>query len=225
MTRRAWVVVGALTLLLAVWLARRPSQGTPEGAAPDVEATAPREQTEGGRVPAPGTSARHALDERRRGFELGRRLLLPRPPGSEAPPAPAPRHPKALAPGYGTFVDRRPNPGPDSARVTDELHSRMAEVRAAAARCLDGWAQADPSLEGGVMLAFSIDDRGLKEVWIMDHDEAPSGPLACLSNAVYPVDWSGLTKDPMRVTVRVGYAQDGGAAGGAPGANDGGAPT
>jgi hypothetical protein len=42
--------------------------------------------------------------------------------------------------------------------------------------------------------------------WIVDRDEAPSGPLACLSNAVYPIDWSGLTTQKMRLTVKIRYA-------------------
>jgi hypothetical protein len=87
-----------------------------------------------------------------------------------------------------------------------ELHKRMGEVRASASRCLDGWAQEDPSLAQGIVLAISMDGQGLKDVWIKDRAEAPSGPLACLSNAVYPIDWGGLTKEDLLLTVKVGYA-------------------
>lgn len=220
MTRKGWLVSGALVVAVVVWLARRPLHGRREAAANDIEAATAHAQAgsdeahavgENGAAPAGAVSSR-AEEERRRGFELGRRLFLPRPPGMEALVAPPSHHPKALAPAGGGIEDRRENPGPDSAQLMAELHKRMGEVRASAAHCLDGWAQADPSLDAGVVLAISVDDRGLKDVWIMDRDEAPSGPLACLSNAVYPVDWSGLTKAPMRLTVKIGYARDAGEA-------------
>jgi hypothetical protein len=103
-------------------------------------------------------------------------------------------------------VDRREDAGADD--LTSEIPKRMAEVRAAASRCLDGWAEEDPSLAAGIMLDIRIDEQGLKEVSIMDRAEAPSGALSCLTNAVYPVDWGGITKNPLRVTVKVGYARD-----------------
>jgi hypothetical protein len=118
-------------------------------------------------------------------------------------------HPRALAPGSGNFVERREDAG--AGDLSTEIPKRMAEVRAAASRCLDDWPEEDPSLAAGIMLVIRLDEQGLKEVSIQDRAEAPSGALACLSNAVYPIDWGGLTKAPLMVTVKVGYSRDAGA--------------
>jgi hypothetical protein len=151
--------------------------------------------------------------DRRQAFELGRRVFLPRPSAASgaANAAPVTHHPRALMPKGGGLVDRRPDGGADWPMLKAELEQRMDEVRASTAHCLDGWEKEDPSLAAGVMLALSVDEQGLEDVWIMDRAEAPSGPLACLSNAVYPIDWGGLTKQKMRLTVKVRYAPvDGG---------------
>jgi hypothetical protein len=160
----------------------------------------------------PSSGSRPSLD-RRQAFELGRRVFLPRPSvtSGAVDAAPVTHHPRTLLPGGDGLVDKRPDGGADWPMLKSELEQRMTEVRTSTAHCLDGWAKEDPSLAAGVMLALSVDEQGLEDVWIMDRDEAPSGPLACLSNAVYPIDWGGLTKQKMRLTVRVRYAPaDGG---------------
>jgi hypothetical protein len=167
------------------------------------------DRTPGAQRPLEG---RRALD-RRQAFELGQRIFLPRPPASSgaAPSAPATHHPRALLPGGGGLVDRRQDAGAEWPNLEAQLEKRIGEVRASTARCLDGWEKEDPSLDAGVVLAISVDEQGLREVWIKDRAEAPSGALSCLSNAVYPIDWSGLTKEAMLLTVKIRYAPlDGG---------------
>jgi hypothetical protein len=36
--------------------------------------------------------------------------------------------------------------------------------------------------------------------------EIPDGPLRCLSNAVYELDWSNIADQPMMITVPQRYA-------------------
>ena len=91
----------------------------------------------------------------------------------------------------------------------------MTTVSELAQRCLDAWPSTDPSLKQGVMLGIEMDARGLQQVWVGDRLSIPGGQLACLSNAVYQLDWSGLTEKPMEFTDRI-RATDG-AAGPGPG--------
>jgi hypothetical protein len=204
---RALLALAAVALLLVWVLARRspPHESRAPAAAAEPGANAPPAESSrpDDRTPAAG----HKLD-RRQAFELGKRVFVPRPSTEVEVVAatPPPHHPRALRPGGGDLVDRRPDGGADWPSLKTELEKRMTEVRESASRCLDGWAQEDPSLDEGIVLAISVDEQGLRDVWINDRAEAPRGALACLSNAVYPIDWSGLTKQPMRLTVRVGYA-------------------
>ena len=205
-----WIALlaGVVALALLLILVHR----SPDGRAAESSVSVASDPAVGegavGEVPgraAPDSSGR--LD-RRRAFELGARVRIP-PPINAGEPASSPartHHPRALAPGGGGFVDRREDAGSDN--LMSEIPKRMAEVRAAASHCLDDWAEEDPSLAAGVMLDIRLDEQGLKEVSIMDREEAPSGALACLTNAVYPVDWGGITTKPLRVTVKVGYARD-----------------
>jgi hypothetical protein len=146
--------------------------------------------------------------DRRQAFALGQRVFLPRPSlaSGVVNSAPVTHHPRALMPKGDGLVDRRQDAGADWPNLKDELEKRIGEVRASAAHCLDSWEKEDPSLAAGVVLALSVDEQGLADVWIMDRAEAPSGPLSCLSSAVYPIDWGGLTKEKMRLTVRIQYA-------------------
>jgi hypothetical protein len=145
--------------------------------------------------------------DRRQAFELGKRVFLPRPSVASGTlnSTAMTHHPRALMPGGDGLVDRRPDGGTDWPNLKAELEKRIHEVRTSTAHCLDGWAKEDPSLATGVVLALSVDEQGLADVWIKDRAEAPSGPLSCLSNSVYPIDWGGLTKDKMLLTVRVQY--------------------
>jgi hypothetical protein len=146
--------------------------------------------------------------DRRQAFELGQRVFLPRPSVASGVvnSAPVTHHPRALMPKGDGLVDRRGDAGADWPNLKEELEKRIDEVRASTTHCLDGWEKEDPSLAAGVVLALSVDEQGLADVWINDRAEAPSGALACLSNAVYPIDWGGLTKEKMRLTVKIRYA-------------------
>jgi hypothetical protein len=219
-TRRVLIALAVAVGVLIWALARRPSS------APRLDASEARavDPAKDDRQADDGLTGDHAPEGRRsspdrpslnrqQAFELGRRVFLPRPSATSGvgDSALVTHHPRTLMPGGDGLVDKRPDGGADWPMLKPELERRMTEVRTSAAHCLDGWAKEDPSLAAGVMLALAVDEQGLQDVWIMDRDEAPSGPLACLSNAVYPIDWSGLTKQKMRLTVRVRYAPaDGG---------------
>jgi hypothetical protein len=214
-TRRVLIALAVAACLLIWALARRPSSaphlGASEPSAGDP-AKDDRQAHEGLTGDDAPEARRSSLDRpsltRRQAFELGKRLFLPRPSATSGggDSAPVTHHPRTLLPGRDGLVDKRPDGGADWPMLKAELEKRMTEVRTSTAHCLDGWAKEDPSLAAGVMLALSVDEQGLDQVWIMDRDEAPSGPLACLSNAVYPIDWSGLTKQKMRLTVKIRYA-------------------
>jgi hypothetical protein len=90
-----------------------------------------------------------------------------------------------------------------------EIQTRFRELDAAVERCLSRFAEEDPALAAGVMLAFTLDADGLQEVWIVDHEDVSDGPLTCLSHAVYEIDWSGLTRDPVQATRRMRARRDG----------------
>jgi hypothetical protein len=211
-SRRVVVLAGVLALVV-LWIVTR-RQASKLVAEPTAIAE-PQSVFGESEAPAPARRPRAeppARSDVRHAFELGASIRIP--PPSAAGEAPVPNsvpthHPRALAPGSGRFVDRREDAGSDD--LMSEIPKRTAEVRAAASRCLDGWAEEDPSIAAGIMLVIKIDEQGLQEVSIKDRAEAPRGALACLTNAVYPVDWGGLTKKLLMVTVKVGYARDAGA--------------
>jgi len=129
--------------------------------------------------------------------------------GPPAPPEPAPvvttHHPRRLEHGASKLTDRRPGKPADGDRLGRELSKRIATAEEGAERCLDRWAELDDSLQSGVVLAFTLDAQGLQEVWIQDRSDVPSGPLKCIADAVYPVDWGGLTDAPVKVTIKIRY--------------------
>jgi hypothetical protein len=138
----------------------------------------------------------------------GARTLIPRfvVAGAAAAPDAAARFvPAKLHPGSGAMADKRTNPGPGAAELKAQIMKRLDQAREAAERCMERWAVVDPSLEKGVMLAFSLDADGLQEVWIEDRADIPSGPLQCLSEGVYQMDWSGLTQEPLKVSDKIRY--------------------
>jgi RNA polymerase sigma-70 factor (ECF subfamily) len=114
--------------------------------------------------------------------------------------------PPRLTPVSGGLIDRRPNPPPGAAELREHITERLRRADVATQACMERWSQVDPSLVDGVMLALTLDERGLDEVWIEDRAEIPSGPLQCLSEGIYQIDWSGLTKEPLKVTRKVRYA-------------------
>jgi hypothetical protein len=147
--------------------------------------------------------------ERLHTFKKGARTPVPKLTAAAFPPAfdaGATRHPRRLDRGGDGPRDKRPGPRrPDSDALKKALFQRLDQALDAAQTCLDAWSEQDDSLETGVMLAFSLDDRGLQQVWIMDREGVPAGPLACIANSVYPIDWSGVTNEPLEVTVPIKY--------------------
>jgi hypothetical protein len=197
MPRWPWILLAVVALVVVLALrSRRP----PAPARSDPQAE-PR-QGEPQRRDEPGRT----LPQRRAVV----RTMVPR---LVAPPASAPdahAAPPRLETGSGNLTDKRPNPSGDTKLLRAQLQARIKLADENAQKCLEDWGQRDPALEKGVMLAFTLDAQGLQEVWIEDHPEVPAGALACLSNALYPLDWSGLTTEPLQVTRKLRYARDAG---------------
>jgi hypothetical protein len=144
----------------------------------------------------------------------GARTLVPRllavartDGGAPGPPA----APAKLERGGDLPRDRRPDGARNAPVNVVQIRERFREVDDAVERCLSRFAAEDPALAQGVMLAFTLDADGLQDVWIVDHEDVSAGPLTCLSEAVYGVDWSGLTRDPLQVTRRMRARSDAGA--------------
>jgi hypothetical protein len=81
-------------------------------------------------------------------------------------------------------------------------------MRERANQCLAGWQHLDPALAQGIMLDVMFDADGLEDVFVDGEPTIPDGPLRCLSNAVYELDWAGLTSPTMRharVTLPLSY--------------------
>jgi hypothetical protein len=198
MSRRLWLALALAVLLAVALLLRR--RVTHEGRTPSPEpGTSQRRQTTSGAFPA--------TDARRTPV----RTMVPRLtalPSLETGPDAQRAAPPRLQTGSGDLTDKRPHPTGDPKLLMAKLKERIKVADENAQRCLEAWAERDPALEKGVMLAFTIDAQGLQEVWIEDHPEVPSGALACLSNAVYPLDWGGLTTEPLMVTRKLRYARD-----------------
>jgi RNA polymerase sigma factor (sigma-70 family) len=115
---------------------------------------------------------------------------------------------RLLAVDHGHITNRMPDGGgvhpAQVARVEDNLdlmHDR-------ANQCLAGWQRLDPALAKGIMLGVEFDADGLEDVFVDGESTIPDGPLRCLSNAVYELDWAGLTSPSMRralVTLPLSY--------------------
>ena len=211
------VLAAGLALGLIWWLipGRDPAP-TRDGASTGPQGTPAlrrAEETPAARAPAgePGAT-------RISSFKRGARTRVPKlaatpslPPAFDAGLA---HHPRQLDRGGDGPIDKRPpeqRGRGSSDRLRQELRQRLDTALDGAQACLESWAEQDDSLASGVMLAFTLDARGLQDVWIMDREGVPGGPLACIANSVYPIDWSGLAEAPMKVTVPVKYqARDSG---------------
>jgi hypothetical protein len=196
MPRWPWILLAVIAVVsVAIWL--RPRRTPAPAATSDTSAEQHRRSEPGRPTPT-----------ERRGVV---RTMVPRlvtaPPAS-APDAYAP--PPRLETGSGNLTDKRPNPTGDPKLLRAQLQQRIKLADENAQKCLEDWGERDPALEKGVMLAFTLDAQGLQEVWIEDRPEVPAGALACLSNALYPLDWSGLTTEPIQVTRKLRYARDAG---------------
>jgi RNA polymerase sigma-70 factor (ECF subfamily) len=181
------------------WLAKRE--------APATIAAAPRSSRVGEATSAaPATREPRAFGIYRRGA----RTTVPRfLPVATAPDAAAPRlvtPPPRLEPaGDKPPRSRLEKDPPNLARMQSKVMAVLEDMNARADRCLEGWSAADPALQKGVMVGIEMDRMGLTRVWIDDLVEIPQGPLACLSNAVYSLDWSGITEQPLMLTVKQRY--------------------
>jgi hypothetical protein len=202
-----WVtaVLLVLSLALAVRVLRRPD----EPAAPVVFAEAPAPAPAARNDPAAADPTVPRARPRRARIPIPRLQAVAPPP--EAPP-PDRRKPPALERGRGHIFDRRPNPGAESEALRLRLRERLQTVDDAVEDCLARHSQEDPSLAEGVMLVFTLDARGLQDVWIEDHPDVGASPLACLSQAVHGVDWTGLTHEPLQMSRRMRTRTDAGLA-------------
>jgi hypothetical protein len=209
-TRQIVLVMAALGLLLSALLmyGGDPRQPARPAAVDDIAASAPPVRAAGGAAIASAKSGAGGAD-RLHTFKRGARTAVPK--LATAIPLPAfdagaSRHPRRLDRAGDGPTDKRPGPRrPNSEALKKALFQRIDQALEGAQTCLDAWSEQDESLDSGVMLAFGLDDRGLQQVWIMDRQGVPAGPLACIANSVYPLDWGGLTTEPIEVTVPVKY--------------------
>jgi hypothetical protein len=213
-SRQLVLVLAALGLLLSGLLIYGEDPRTPvaERGRESAVAVAPSEGTGAAR---PAGEKVGGGSDRLHTFKRGARTAVPKLTVAVPPPAfdgGATRHPRRLDRGGDGPTDKRPGaPRADAAALKKALFQRLDQAMEAAQTCLDAWAEQDDSLDSGVVLAFGLDARGLQQVWIKDREGVPAGPLACIANSVYPIDWSGLTTEPVEVTVPIKYeARDSG---------------
>jgi RNA polymerase sigma-70 factor (ECF subfamily) len=205
------VLLGSALLVLGGDPSRRRELGatTDAGASPAgaVPAAAARAAQPGAPGAPPGVVARAAPRVRTR---VPRFQPAPAAAADEPPPA---GHPRALRRGGdGGLKNRTGRPDSELERFRAETERRLEQATDAAVRCLAAWPEAEPALERGIMLGLSLDPDGLDEVWMEGHEAVPSGPLSCFSEAIYGLDWRGLTERTVTVTFPVRYdEQDAGA--------------
>lgn len=132
-----------------------------------------------------------------------RKVTDARPAASPPSAAPEAAAPEAAAP-EGP-VDRRAGAGQGGAaqgddRVVEDIKAGMALVTEDIQACIEDWAEVAPDIDGHVDVAFQLGPEGLEEAWIVDQVDVPGGPLTCFSSAIWEVDWSGVTTEPLEVT-------------------------
>jgi hypothetical protein len=200
---RGKIAAGAVLLILIMAVV----QGVRRSKSPD-----PNEPAIISERPLPRPGAAPAVPARPLGrYQHGARTPLPRfvpPPGSAPDPSPATAQaaPKLEERGTGELRNKLDKTPPDFPRMQARTKVLLNELHARADKCLAGWSAPDPALREGVMLAIEIDKAGLQQVAIKDMVEIPDGPLRCLSNAAYELDWSGITEAPVMITVPQKYA-------------------
>lgn len=125
-----------------------------------------------------------------------------------APPPEAPRPIDAAAsPEEGAAeaenagpIDRRRPDQQDGGGLQASIKQMMDYASEDIERCISDWAAVDPNLAGEVVIGFQFDKDGLTSAWVTDHSDVPAGPRSCFAAAVYDIDWSGLTDEPVEVT-------------------------
>ena len=144
-------------------------------------------------------------------YRKGARTSLPRFVAAASADAAPPRFvgvaPRLDRSGEGPR-NRLENPPPNVKEIQARLHAKLDELADRAEPCLAGWTAPDPALQKGVMLGIDLDPQGLQSVWVGDLVEIPTGPLRCLSDAVYTLDWGGIVDRPSTLTVPQRYARD-----------------
>jgi hypothetical protein len=125
-----------------------------------------------------------------------RRVLVPPPTDPITPRAPR------LARG-GELADRREGPrASDAEEQLEAMRATMAAVEEDVEECLRAWSQVAPEIQGQVTMVFQIDESGLGKLWIQEHDQIPAGPMTCFASAIYGVDWSHISREPIEISNR-----------------------
>jgi RNA polymerase sigma factor (sigma-70 family) len=124
---------------------------------------------------------------------------------SPAADAPAVTGSRLLAQDHGHLANRFPDGGGPTPVQVARTEDKLDQMRERANHCLAGWQRLDPALSEGIMLEVMFDADGLEDVWVDGQPTIPDGPLRCLSNAVYEIDWSGLVKNKGRITMPLRY--------------------
>jgi hypothetical protein len=202
---RKTIAAGAVLLILLVAMLMGRGRKASDPSRPDhasIPAELPPEKVRPA-VPPPKPLGRYQAGAR---TPVPRFLPPPAVPGESPAPAPASAPAKLEARGSGELANKLEKTPPDFKEMQAKVKERMSALNAKADRCLAGWSAPDPALKEGVMLAIELDKAGLQAVSIKDMVDIPDGPLRCLSNAAYELDWSGITEDPVMLTVPQKYA-------------------
>jgi len=199
----AALVIAALVLTVST----RTGTGASEpGAAPTPSAGAPAAGS-ASPLAAPGTAApgpsMPPAGAPRAIPRVGARTILPRPPPRAAAAGDA-AVPRAV-PTEGLRDRRGKPPSEQSKELMEHVKAGLDLVEEDVEACIKAWTDADPSIQGKVLLGFQIGEDGLGKVWIQDYEDVPRGPLTCFASAVYDVDWSGMTDEGVEITVPFEY--------------------
>jgi RNA polymerase sigma-70 factor (ECF subfamily) len=163
----------------------------------------------------PAAEVASAADRRAFGtYRRGSRTAVPRFVPAVADATPPPRFvesPRRLDRSGNGPRNRLEHPPPNFREIQARVRGKLDEFQERAENCLAGWTAPDPALDKGVMLRIELDPAGLQAVSIDDLVDVPTGPLRCLGDAVYAIDWGGIVPQPMMLTVPQRYARpDGG---------------
>jgi RNA polymerase sigma factor (sigma-70 family) len=115
---------------------------------------------------------------------------------------------RLLAADHGHLTNKMPDGGGVQPAQVARVEDNLDLMRERANQCLAGWQRLDPALAKGIMLGVEFDADGLEDVFVDGESTIPDGPLRCLSNAVYELDWAGLTSPAMQhalVTLPLSY--------------------
>jgi len=123
-----------------------------------------------------------------------KRLVIP-PPADQAPREEDPDPPIEDDEGP---VDLRTEGAPVDRKL---LKDGMEAIGEDTEDCLERAFEQAQWPAGRVSVFFRIDREGLMEAWIDEHDELPEASLNCLTDAVYGLDWQGISEDPIQVSM------------------------